>query len=413
MTILKPLNTTEIRSRFPVLSQVFGGKPLTYLDSTATTHKPKAVVDLMADYMLNANSSVRRGVYQLSEKSTQHFEKARKKIAEFIGAETEDEIIFTKGTTDSLNIAAGSLAQEFLKEGDVVLISSLEHHANIVPWQMACKRSGATLSVIPVLDNGELDQEAFKNLLSPKVKVFSITHIANSIGTVNPIKEMIADFKAITPQGIAIVDAAQSVAHVSIDVKDLGCDLFAFSGHKMYGPSGIGVLYGSFDVLKSMPPVVGGGEMIDRVTFEESTYALPPMRFEAGTPAVAEVIGMTPAIEFLEELGLESIHAHETELAEFLRSELEKMEGVRVLGPGGVNQAPVVSFVMDYAHAHDVAMILDDSAIAVRAGHHCAQPTMDRYGVSATLRASFGAYNTLDDVGRFLTAIKRVEKLFK
>lgn len=413
MTILKPLNTTEIRSRFPVLSQVFGGKPLTYLDSTATTHKPKAVVDLMADYMLNANSSVRRGVYQLSEKSTQHFERARKKIAEFIGAETEDEIIFTKGTTDSLNIAAGSLAQEFLKKGDVVLISSLEHHANIVPWQMACKRSGATLSVIPVLDNGELDQEAFKELLSPSVKVFSITHIANSIGTVNPIKQMIADFKTINPKGIAIVDAAQSVAHVAIDVKDLGCDLLAFSGHKMYGPSGIGVLYGNFEVLKSMPPVVGGGEMIDRVTFEESTYALPPMRFEAGTPAVAEVIGMTPAIEFLEELGLESIHAHETELAHFLRSELEKMDGVRVLGPGGVNQAPVVSFVMDYAHAHDVAMILDDSAIAVRAGHHCAQPTMDRYGVSATLRASFGAYNTLDDVGRFLTAIKRVEKLFK
>jgi cysteine desulfurase / selenocysteine lyase len=413
MTFKKALNLTEIRSRFPVLSQVFGGKPLTYLDSTATTHKPKAVVDLMADYMLNANSSVRRGVYQLSEKSTQYFEGARKKIAQFIGANSEDEIIFTKGTTDSLNIAAGSLAQEFLDKGDVVLISALEHHANIVPWQMACKRSGATLSVIPVLDNGALDLAAFKELLTVNVKVLSITHIANSIGTVNPIKSMIADFKEINPKGIAIVDAAQSVAHVAIDVQDLGCDLLAFSGHKMYGPSGIGVLFGNFEVLKSMPPVVGGGEMIDKVTFEESTYALPPMRFEAGTPAVAEVIGMTPAIEFLEELGLENIHAHETELAEFLRSELEKMDGIRVLGPGGENQAPVVSFILDYAHAHDVAMILDDSAIAVRAGHHCAQPTMDRFGVSATLRASFGAYNTLDDVGRFLTAIKRVEKLFK
>lgn len=413
MTITKALNTADIRLRFPVLNQVFGGKPLTYLDSTATTHKPRSVVNLMSDYMLNSNSSVRRGVYQLSEKSTQYFEKARKKIADFIGAENEDEIIFTKGTTDSLNIAAGSLTEEFLQKGDIVLISSLEHHANIVPWQMACKRSGATLSVIPVLDNGELDQSSFKKLLTPNVKVFSITHIANSIGTVNPIKQMISEFKDVNPQGIAIVDAAQSIAHISIDVKDLGCDLLAFSGHKMYGPSGIGVLYGNFEVLKSMPPVVGGGEMIDRVTFEESTYALPPMRFEAGTPAIAEVIGMTPAVEFLEELGLDNIHTHETELAQFLRSELEKMDGVRVFGPGGVNQAPVVSFVMNYVHAHDVAMILDDSAIAVRAGHHCAQPIMDRYGVSATLRASFGVYNTLDDVGRFLTAIKRVEKLFK
>jgi cysteine desulfurase/selenocysteine lyase len=400
----------NIRDEFPVLQKTFGGKPLTYLDSTASTQKPHSVIEAMDSFYKNNYSSVKRGVYQLSETTTQSFERTRGLIKDLIGADKEEEIIFTKGTTESINLVVSTWARQNLNAGDVLLLSQLEHHANIVPWQILQEEKKFTIKVIPCNDKAELDQVAYEDLLDSNVKCIGITHIANSVGTVNPIASMIKLARAKTKATI-VVDAAQSIAHEIINVQELDCDFLAFSGHKMYGPTGIGVLYGKYNLLTEMPPYHGGGEMIDQVSFKKTTYALPPAKFEAGTPAIAEVIGLGAAIDFINKIGLEKIKKHEYELTYYATKILSQIPGLKWVGEAK-HKAGILGFTLDCAHAHDAAMILDEEAIAIRAGHHCAQPTMERFGVSATIRASIGVYNNKKDIDTLKSALLRVCKLF-
>lgn len=401
---------TSIREQFPVLQREIDGKALTFLDSTASTQKPLAVAEVMHRFYTEHYSSVKRGVYRLSERTTQLFEGARRKVAEFLNAQ-ENEIVFTRGTTESLNLVASAWGGAHLSSGDEIILSALEHHANIVPWQLIAQRTGAVIRVIPCDDHGNLDLEAYHNLLSEKTRVLSITQIANSIGTVNPVESMIRTLRAKAPRAIAVVDAAQSSGHMAIDVQALDADFLAFSGHKIYGPTGIGVLFGKYDRLLETPPYQGGGEMIDEVRFEGSSYALPPARFEAGTPAIAEVLGLGVAIDFLSQLGWDQIAHFEHELLEYGTAELKKIPGLRLIGEAE-HKAGILSFVMDCAHPHDIAMILDEECIAVRSGHHCAQPVMQRFCVPATVRASFGVYNTKEDTDTLVQALRRVVRIF-
>ncbi|MGL1934588.1 MAG: cysteine desulfurase [Fibrobacterales bacterium] len=403
------LDVEKIRNDFPILKKTYGDKPLVFLDNTATTQKPQSVIDCLSDFWTNNYSSVGRGVYRLSENTTQGFEQTRQKVAEFINANRPEEIVYTRGTTESLNLIAASWGKANLQEGDEIIISALEHHANIVPWQLIAQDKGAILKVIPCNDDAELIMEEYKKLLSPKTKIVSVTHIANSTGTINPIKEIID--LAHEVGAVVSIDGAQSIAHEAIDVQALDCDFFSFSGHKMYGPTGIGVLYGKYDLLAAMPPYQGGGEMIDTVTFEQSTYTTPPHRFEAGTPAVAEVLGLGKAIEYLQEIGLDAIAVYEHELLEYATEKLSQIEGLRIIGTAK-EKASLISFTLKAAHPHDAAMIFDEEAICIRAGHHCAQPVMDRFGVPATNRASFSFYNTTEEIDVFVKAIERVNFLF-
>ncbi len=405
-------NAELTRNEFPML--VAGDKeqkPLAFLDSTATTQKPACVIDAMDDFYREHYSSVKRGVYRLSARTTEAFEKTRKDIAKFINAKTEDEIVFTRGTTESINLVAWSYGRKFFNEGDEVLISALEHHANIVSWQLVAEMKGAKIKVIPVKDDGDLDLAALPELLTPRTKMVAVAHVSNSVGTVNPIAEIIATVRKLAPQSKILIDAAQSSSHIKIDVQKLDCDFLAFSGHKMYGPTGIGVLYGKYDVLDSMPPWHGGGEMIKNVTFEKTTYADVPARFEAGTPAIAEVIGLGKAVEWLNEKGLDNIHVHEAQITQYALKQLAEIPQVKVLG-NPKERGALISITLDGIAVGDAAMILDEENVAVRSGHHCAQPVMDRFGVDATLRLSFGAYTLERDIDRFVAGIKRVLRLF-
>ena len=390
----------KVRSEFPMLAAGDKeAKPLAFLDSTATTQKPACVIDVMDDFYREHYSSVKRGVYRLSARTTEAFEATRKNVAKFINAKSEDEIVFTRGTTESINLVAWSYGRKFFEAGDEILISGLEHHANIVSWQLVAETKGAKVKVIPVLSNGDLDLAALPGLLTPRTKMVAVAHVSNSVGTVNPIAEIITITRKLAPQAKVLIDAAQSSSHIKIDVQKLDCDFLAFSGHKMYGPTGVGVLYGKYDVLDSMPPWHGGGEMIKNVTFE------------AGTPAIAEVIGLGKAIEWINEKGIENIRKHEEEITQYALTELAKIPQAKIFGYPKERGA-LISITLDGIAVSDAAMILDEENVAVRSGHHCAQPVMERFGVDATLRLSFGAYTLKRDIDRFIAGIQRVLRLF-
>lgn len=398
----------NIREQFPVLQS----QKIAFLDSAATTQKPLEVIESMEHFYREHYSSTRRGVYRLSEATTQAFEAARRSVASLIHAQ-ENEIVFTRGTTESINLVAWSYGRAFLKENDEILISGLEHHANIVPWQLIAKERNAKLRLLPMDSSGNLELETLKDLVKPGItKIFALIHISNSTGTVNPIQEIIREVRRLSPDTKILIDAAQSVSHTAIDVKNLDCDFLAFSGHKMYGPTGVGVLYGKYEVLESMPPWHGGGEMIQSVSLEHTTYALPPTRFEAGTPPIAEVIGLGAAIRWMQNVGISKIEAHESMLLNYTLEQLSTLSDIRQIAKPKA-QGALVSFVIDGVHPHDVAMILDEESIAIRSGHHCAQPVMDRLGFNASLRASFGVYSQKWEIDQLMLGLKRAIRLFK
>ncbi|PBC75280.1 aminotransferase class V-fold PLP-dependent enzyme [Fibrobacter intestinalis] len=406
-------NVDEIRKQFPVLAlHDKDPKPFAFLDSTATTQKPEFVINAMDNFYRKHYSSIKRGVYSMTAQTTDAYESARKKVAKFINAQSENEIVFTRGTTASINLCAWSYGRKFLKDGDEIVISALEHHANIVSWQLIAEERRAKLKVIPVADDGDLILEKIPELVIPgKTKIVAFAHISNTIGTENPVKEMIRTIRKIDPEIKILIDAAQSAPHIKIDVQDLDCDFLAFSGHKMYGPTGIGVLYGKYDILKEMPPVEGGGEMIDQVTFEKTTFALPPDRFEAGTPPIAEVIGLGAAIDWINQVGIDAIYQHEQEILKYAKEKLKAISGLHILG-NPKRRGSLLSFTLDAAHPHDVATLLDEDGIAVRSGHHCAQPVMTRFGIPATIRASFGAYTEKWEIDRLVEGLLRVNRIF-
>lgn len=400
------ITVEKVRLDFPQLSDTkIHGKSLVYLDNAATTLKPKSVIEAIDRHYSKEVSNIHRGVHYLSEKGTCAYEETRKALARFINAASDKEVLFTKGTTDSLNLVAKSYGRSFLKAGDEIIISEMEHHSNIVPWQMIRDELGLVLKVIPVTDQGELDFEAYKVLLTDKTKLVSVVAISNTLGTVNPIKEII---KLAHQKGaVVVVDAAQAVAHMPIDVQDLDADFVAFSAHKMFGPTGIGALYGKENLLNQMPPVDGGGAMIDQVTFEKTTYNVIPQKFEAGTPHIAGGIAWKPAIEYIESLGFEWIEKHGSEILTYATDQIKKIPGVKLIGEAKQKMS-VLSFVVEGAHPQDIGTLIDRYGVAIRTGHHCTQPLMKRYEVSATCRASFTVYNTKEDVDAFIVALKKV-----
>ena len=402
-------DVARIRGDFPVLHQMVNGKPLVYLDNAATTQKPQAVIDALVRYYSADNSNVHRGVHTLSQRATEDYDSGRSKARQFINAASDEEIIFVKGTTDGINLVAHSYARQHLGEGDEIIISTMEHHSNIIPWQVLCQEKGAHLRVIPISDAGELLMDEYENLLSSRTKLVAITHVSNVLGTVNPIKQIV---EMAHSQGVPVlVDGAQATPHMPVDVQKLGCDFYVFSGHKIYGPTGIGVLYGKAELLEAMPPYQLGSDMIKSVTFERTVYNDLPYKFEAGTPNIAGVIGMGAAIDYLTEIGMDRIDNYEHGLLEYGTECLSGIDGVKIVGnaPG---KASVLSFVMDCAHPHDIGTILDTEGVAIRTGHHCAQPLMNRYGVPATARASLSFYNTRDEVDLLVKAIDRVIEVF-
>lgn len=405
--MVKDFNIAEIRNEFSILNQEVNGKPLVYLDNGATVQKPKVVVQAIEKYYNTINANVHRGVHSLSQWATDALEEARIKVQQYINANEAKEVIFTSGTTDSINIVASSFST-FVKEGDEIVISAIEHHSNIVPWQMLCERTGIALKVIPVLDNGELDQNAYAELLNDKTKLVAFNHISNSLGTINPVKEMVA--KAHEVGAAVLVDGAQALPHLRVDVQDLDADFYAFSAHKMYGPTGVGVLYGKEEWLDKLPPYRGGGEMIATVTFEKSTYAELPHKFEAGTPNIAGNIALGTAIDFMNEIGVEAIQSHESELLHYATEKMQAIEGLVIHGTAK-NKAGVISFNIEGIHNYDLGVILDKLGIAVRTGHHCTQPIMDRFCIPGTARASFAMYNTIEDVDRFITGVERAKAM--
>jgi cysteine desulfurase/selenocysteine lyase len=407
--IVSILDIANIRKDFPILHQEVYGKPLVYLDNAASAQKPQAVLDAIQACYSRYYANIHRGVHFLSEHSTTAYERARETVRAFLNASSTQEIIFTRGTTEAINLVASSFGRTRVESGDEILITHMEHHSNIVPWQMLCEQRGAQLRVVPINDAGELMLEEYERLLNDRTKLVGIVHISNALGTLNPIKAMIDMAHA---RGIPVlVDGAQSVPHMAVDVQALDCDFFAFSGHKVYGPSGIGVLYGKTEHLKAMPPYQGGGDMIRSVTFEKTEYADLPNKFEAGTPNIAGVIGLGAALNWVSELGLAAIAAHEHKLLDYATAQLSEIPGLRIIGTAH-SKAAVVSFVLDGAHPHDIGTILDREGIAIRAGHHCAQPLMQRYGVPATARASFAVYNTLAEVDALVAALWKVKEWF-
>ncbi|MEX1132749.1 MAG: cysteine desulfurase [Flavobacteriales bacterium] len=403
----------EIRAQFPILKELVHGKPLVYFDNAATSQKPRRVIKAESSYYATINANVHRGVHTLSTKATEAQEAARETIRKHINAKHAHEVIFTSGTTASINLAAFSLGQLLLKKGDEVLISGMEHHANIVPWQMVCERYGAVLKVIPITDSGEWDMQQVS--FSEKTRILAISHVSNTLGTINPVKELIAEAKSRNTSGrgiITVVDGAQAIAHLDLDVQDLGCDLYAFSGHKAYGPTGTGVLYGREELLERMPPWQGGGEMIDVVTFEKTTYAKLPFKFEAGTPHIAGIIGLGEAIRWMEDYNKQAMAAHEHMLLEHAIKELLGIDGFRIIGTAR-EKVGVISFVIDGVHHYDLGTLLDQQGIAVRTGHHCTQPLMERFGVSGTTRASFACFNTVEEIDSMVAATKKAVKMLR
>lgn len=394
---------------FPILGQKVHGKPFVYLDNAATTQKPLPVIAELTRFYREDNSNIHRGLHELSERATASYEAVRRKIQSFLGAPDPAGIVFTRGTTEALNLVAATFGRSRLGPGDAVLLSQMEHHSNIVPWQMAAREKGAVLRVIPMSDAGELLLDEYEKLLTPEVKVVGLTHVSNALGTVNPVKRMVAMAHA---RGIpVVVDGAQAVAHLPVDVKDLDCDFYAFSGHKMYGPTGAGVLYGKKEHLEAMPPYQGGGDMIASVTFEGTVFKRPPHKFEAGTPAIADVLALGAAVDFLQGVGMERVAAHERELMEYADKALKGISGLHRVGTAR-ERAGVVSFTMEGVHPHDIGTILDRQGVAVRAGHHCAQPVMERLGIPATARASFALYNTKADVDDLAAGLWKVREVF-
>ncbi len=399
----------KIREDFPILSREVYGKPLVYLDNAATTQKPRQVVDAMVEEYYNVNANVHRGVHYLSQRATDLHEAAREKVRAFIHAGKTEEIIFTRGTTESLNLVASSFCDAFMKEGDEVIVSTMEHHSNIVPWQLQASKKGIVLKVIPMNEKGEILQDAYEQLFTERTKIVSITHVSNGLGTVNPVKEMIAVAHA---HGVPVmVDGAQSAPHFAVDVQDLDCDFYAFSGHKMYGPTGVGVLYGKEEWLDKMPPYQGGGEMIEHVTFEKTTFERLPFKFEAGTPDYVATHGLATAIDYITALGMDNISAHEKMLTQYAMQQMASIDGMRFFGEAEGKDA-VVSFLVKDIHHLDMGTLLDRLGIAVRTGHHCAQPLMDRLGILGTVRASFALYNTKEEVDVLVEGIRRVAKMF-
>lgn len=404
-------DVNAIRAQFPIFQRRVHGKPLVYLDSTATSQKPLAVIEAMNDFYRRYNANVHRGIHTLSEEATAAYEGARERIARFINARSPREVIYTRNTTEAINLVAYTWGWANLKPGDAVLITEMEHHSNIVPWQLLRDRAGIELRVVPVTDEGYLDMEALDRLLDERVKLVSITHMSNVLGTINPVEEIAR--KAHAVGALILVDGAQSVPHMPVDVQALGIDFLAFSGHKMCGPTGIGVLWGREEILEAMPPFMGGGDMIRRVTLERSTWANLPHKFEAGTPAIAEAIGLGAAVDFLTGLGMENVRQHEIEITSYALEALSEVPNLRLFGPRNPHhKGGVAAFTLGNIHAHDVAAVLDREGIAVRAGHHCAQPLMQRYGVTATTRASFYLYTTQEEVDCLVRVLHKVEEVF-
>ena len=399
----------DIIADFPILGREIHGKRLAYLDNGATTLKPQSVVDRLAQHYLMEASNIHRGVHHLSEMATKDYEAAREKVRAFINAKETAEIIFTSGTTESINLVTHSYGKANFKAGDEILITAMEHHSNIVPWQMLCEETGAVLKVIPMNDKGEIIFEEFEKLISEKTKFLSVVYISNALGTINPVREMIARAKQL---GVPVLlDAAQTVAHTSIDVLELDCDFMAFSGHKMFGPTDIGVLYGKKDILKKMPPWKGGGDMILSVTFEKTIYNELPARLEAGTPNIAGVIGLGAAIDYINNLGWDFIHEQEAKLLAYGTQALENIDGLKIIGTAE-KKAGVIAFWMDDVHPHDIGTLLDHEGVAIRTGHHCAQPVMKHFGIPATARASFSIYNTTEDFDQLVEGIKKIKEMF-
>ena len=395
---------------FPVLHQNVNGHPLVYLDNAASSQMPVQVADRIDHYHRYEHSNVHRGIHTLSQKATDEYELTRKKVAQFINASSHDEIVFTTGTTDSINLVANSYGLSNFRVGDEIILSEMEHHANIVPWQMIAEKTGAVIKVIPVTDSGDLDMEAYKKLLGNRTKMVAVVHLSNALGTVNPVKE-ITDL-AHDHGAVVLIDGAQSVPHIKVDAQEIGCDFFTFSAHKICGPTGFGILYGRKALLDSMPPYRGGGDMIDKVSFEKTTYNVPPFRFEAGTPPIAAGIGLSAAIDYMNGIGIDAIEYREDELVTYAADRLREVEGLRFIGDSET-RASVCSFVFDEIHASDLGTILDKRGIAVRTGHHCAQPILKRFNVPATTRASVSFYNTKEDIDRLIDGIYYAKSFFE
>ncbi len=404
------LNVEKIRKDFPILKQKVHGKPLVYLDNAATTQKPLVVIETLDKYYREYNSNIHRGLHLLSEKATAAYEAVRLKAQKFLNAADSKEIIFTRGTTEGINLVAQTWGRKNVAAGDEVLVTNMEHHSNIVPWQMLCEEKGSTLKVVPINDAGELLMEYLKKLLTPKTKILAITHVSNALGTVNPIAEII---KLAHSKGVKVlVDGAQAVPHLPVDVQELDCDFYVFSGHKLYGPTGIGVLYGKYALLDAMPPYQGGGDMISSVTFEKTFYKKPPYKFEAGTPHIAGVIGLGTALDYVGKIGLGNIASQEQDLLAYGTKKLSEIPGLKIIGTAQ-HKAGVLSFTLGEIHPHDIGTILDRQGVAIRAGHHCAQPVMERFQIPATARASFAFYNTRSEIDALAKAIRKVTEVFK
>ena len=406
----RPFDVEAVRAQFPILTRQVHGKPLVYLDSTASSQKPQAVIERLATYYAQGNANVHRGVHTLSEEATAAFEASRAKVARFINAASSKEIIWTRNATEAINLVAYSWGSANLKPGDEVLITEMEHHSNIVPWQLACQRTGATLRHVPVDDEGFLRLDLLPTLLTPRTRIFAFPAMSNVLGTIVPVAELTAAAHAVG--ALALVDGAQSVPHLPVDVQALGADFLVFSGHKMCGPTGIGVLYGRRQLLEAMPPFMSGGDMIKEVHLDASRWNTLPWKFEAGTPAIAEAIGLGAAVDYLDNLGMPAIQAHEHALVTYAMQQLQQVEGLRILGPDADHRGGVVAFTLGDIHPHDLAAILDGEGIAIRAGHHCAQPLHDRYGLPASARASFYLYNTAAEVDQLVAALDKAREMF-
>jgi len=409
-SVLERVDAEKVRAEFPIFHNASQNKPLVYLDTAASAQKPQMVIDAEADFYATSYANIHRGVYQLSQEATHAYEKAREKVQRFLNAAESREIVFTRGTTEAINLVAQSFGRPRLEPGDEILITEMEHHSNIVPWQIVCEQTGAVLRVVPIDERGQLEMERFAGLLGPRTKLVAVTHVSNALGSINPIEQIIelAHARDIP----VLVDGAQSVPHTRIDLQALDCDFFAFSGHKLYGPTGIGALYAKAHWLEAMPPYQGGGEMILSVSFEKTTYNHIPHKFEAGTPHIAGAVGLGAALDYVDGLGWDWISAHETELLQIATQKLAAIPELRIIGTAQ-HKAGVISFVLDGIHPHDIGTILDQDGVAIRAGHHCAQPVLERLGVEATARASFGVYNTCEDIEALVASVHHAIEVFR
>jgi len=409
MPTVTNFDVRAVRENFPILAQQVHGKPLVYLDNAATSQKPKCVIDAITHFYLMDNANIHRGVHELSERSTLAYEAARGKVRGFLNAANTQEIIFVRGATEGINLVAQTYGRTHVGAGDEIVISALEHHSNIVPWQMLCEEKKAVLRVIPINDRGEIELDAFEKLLNPRTRLVAVSHVSNALGTINPVREIVRTAHEFNVP--VLIDGCQAVPHMKVDVQNLDCDFYVFSGHKVFGPTGIGVLYGKEKLLEEMPPWQGGGDMIRSVTFEKTTYNDLPYKFEAGTPDIAGVIGLGAAIDYLDQIGMDAVAEYEHDLLQYGTKALESISGLRLIGTAR-EKASVLSFVLEGVHPHDAGTILDQEGIAVRTGHHCAQPVMDRFGVSSTTRASLAFYNTREDIDALVAGIQKVKEVF-